>query len=163
MTVKRLAINGVDEKSLPKAGEYATLDREWRPGDYVTVEFGLPVKMHRIGHSVAFTRGPVLLARDSRFGDGDLAAVVRTTELVRMFADGKTVDFPLECFSQDDSVRMVVSARLPLGGHDENTDRRNLATVRFCDYSSAGNRWSPSNWYRCWLPLMHDTLEALRR
>ena len=80
-----------------------------------------------------------------------------------MFAGGKTVDFPLECFSQYDKMRMVVTARLPLGGHDENRDRRNFTTVYFCDYSSAGNRWSPFNWYRCWFPLMHDTLEALRK
>ena len=67
------------------------------------------------------------------------------------------------CFSHDDNVRLVVSARLPVGAHDENRDRGNLTTVRFCDYSSAGNRWSPSHWYRCWLPLMHDTLETLKR
>ena len=58
---------------------------------------------------------------------------------------------------------MVVSARLPLGGHDENRDRRNWRTVRFCDYSSAGNRWSPHNWYRSWLPVSYDTLEALKK
>ena len=163
VTVKKLAINGVVEKSLPKAGEYVTWNREWRPGDSVILEFGLPVKMHRIDHSVAFTRGPVLLARDSRFGDGDVSTVIRTKELSGIFAGGKTVDFPLECFSQDDKMRMVVAARLPLGGHDENRDRSNLTTVHFCDYSSAGNRWSPSNWYRCWFPLMHDTLEALQK
>ena len=167
VAVKRLAVNGkaVGENALgtAKCGSYVCVGREWKPGDAVTLEFGLPVKMHRLGHSVAFTRGPVLLARDSRFGDGDVGAVLRTQSLAGMFADGKMVDFPQECFSQDDNVRLVVSARLPVGAHDENRDRANLTTVRFCDYSSAGNRWSPSHWYRCWLPLMHDTLEALKR
>ena len=164
--VRKLAVNGADVGKeilgTVKGGRYVGIRREWKPGDAITINFALPVKMHRIGHSVAFTRGPVLLARDSRFGDGNLSAVVRTKDLEQMFANGKVVDFPLECFSQDDSMRMVVSARLPLGGHDENFDRRNSATVRFCDYSSAGNRWSPNNWYRCWFPLMHDTIDALK-
>ena len=163
VTVKKISVNGAKEESLPKPGEYVKWDREWRPGDSVAVEFDLPVKMHRIDHSVAFTRGPVLLARDSRFGDGDMDAVLRPNLLSGMFAGGKAVDFPLECNSRDDDMRMVVSARLPLDGHDENPDRRGWTTIRFCDYASAGNRWSPSNWYRCWLPLMHDTIEALRR
>ena len=166
VTVNRLAVNdadvGKDILGTVEGGRYAGIRREWKPGDAITIDFGLPVKMHRIDHSVAFTRGPVLLARDSRFGDGDTGEVLRANDLNAIFADGKRgVDFPLECFSQDDGLRMVVSARLPLGGHDENRDRRNLSTVRFCDYASAGNRWSPANWYRTWLPLSYDTMEAL--
>ena len=161
VSVKEIKVNGAAAGvDVPAGGGYVTLDREWRPGDAVTLEFGFPVKMHRIDHSVAFTRGPVLLARDSRFGDGDLAEVLR--DLSGMFAGKEPVDFPLECFSQDDGIRMVVSARLPLGEHDENRDRRNWRTVRFCDYASAGNRWSPQNWYRTWLPLSYNTVEAFK-
>lgn len=166
VTVKKLAVNGkkagAEILGTTDGGRYVGIEREWRPGDAISIDFGLPVRMHRIDHSVAFTRGPVLLARDSRFGDGDTGEVLRVNDLNAIFADGKKdVDFPLECFSQDDSMRMVVSARLPLGGHDENRDRKNYATVRFCDYASAGNRWSPANWYRTWLPLSYDTMEAL--
>ena len=50
-----------------------------------------------------------------------------------------------------------------MGIDDENRDRRNFATVRFCDYASAGNRWSPANWYRTWLPVSFDTMEALAK
>ena len=166
VTVESLAVNwkqvGDNVMGPAKCGKYVGIEREWNPGDAITIRFGLPVKMHRIGHSASFTRGPVLLARDSRFADGDTGEVIRTNELQKMFAAGKMVDFPLECFSQDDNMRMVVSARLPLGGHDENCDRRSMTTVRFCDYASAGNRWSPSNWYRTWFPLMHDTLETMK-
>ena len=163
VTVKGMKLNGKDVKDAGiESGKYVTLDREWSPGDAITLEFGMPVKMHRIDHSVAFTRGPVLLSRDSRFGDGDTAEVLRVNDVTGLFAGGAQVDFPLESFSQKDGMRMVVSARLPLGEHDENRDRRNWRTVKFCDYASAGNLWSPDNWYRTWLPVSYEITEALR-
>jgi hypothetical protein len=118
--------------------------------------------MHRIDDSIACTRGPVLLARDSRFCDGDVGAVMRVDDIEKMFADGKTMDFPVEAFSNQDDMRMVVSARLPVGGHDENRDRRAFATVKFCDYASAGNLWSPSNYYRVWFPLSHNPAKLMK-
>ena len=104
----------------------------------------------------------MLLARDSRFGDGDIGAVLREYEMLKMFGDGKTVDFPVEYFSNQDDMRMVVSARLPIGGHDENLDRRAFATVKFCDYASAGNCWSPTNYYRVWIPLSHNPVKLMK-
>ena len=147
---------------IPENGGYVTIERTWNPGDAVVVDFALPVKMHRIDDSIAFTRGPVLLARDSRFCDGDIGAVIREHEMLAMFEGGKTMDFPLEAFSNQDDMRMVVSARLPVGGHDENRDRRAFATVKFCDYASAGNLWSPSNYYRVWFPLSHNPAKLMK-
>jgi len=69
------------------AGSYFTIDRDWRLGDIVEVKFDMPVVAHTLDHHVAFTRGPVLLARDSRFADGDLTsrldAESRTERLCR--------------------------------------------------------------------------------
>ena len=79
-----------------------------------------------------------------------------------MFAEGNSVRFPVEHFSNMDGMRMTVSASLPVGGHDENLDRRAFATVRFCDYASAGNRWSPSNYYRVWFPLSRNPVDVLK-
>ena len=42
---------------------------------------------------------------------------------------------------------------LPLGTHHENPDGQSPATVFFCDYASAGNRWSRDNNYRTWFPV----------
>ena len=161
--VEELKVNDKVVKSgVPANGGYATIEREWMPGDVVNLKFDLQVKMHRSGNFIAFTRGPVLLARDSRFGDGDLCAVVRERVVEEMFANGKNASFDVEHFSHMDGMRMVVSARLPMGGHDENFDRRQLATVKFCDYASAGNRWSPSNYYRVWLPLTRNPADVLK-
>ena len=78
-----------------------------------------------------------------------------------MFGNGKDVLFDVEHFSNMDGMRMVVSAKLPMGGHDENLDRRSFATVKFCDYASAGNLWSPSNYYRVWIPLTRNPADVL--
>ena len=53
----------------------------------------------------------------------------------------------------DNAFWMCWSAQLPMGSHMENPDGKRLTTVRFCDYASAGNQWSPMNWYRVWLPV----------
>jgi DUF1680 family protein len=160
--VKQFKVNNkVVTSGIPQKGGYVTLERVWNPGDAVVVEFDLPVRMHRVENHVAFSRGPVLLARDSRFGDGDVAAVLRERDVSRMFAGDNTVDFPVENFSNQDDMRMVVSARMPVGGHDENLDRRAFGTVKFCDYASAGNQWSPSNYYRVWFPLSRDPVDVL--
>lgn len=161
--VKRLKVNGEFVTSgIPENGGYVTLEREWKPGDAVIADFDMPVKMHRVEDHVAFTRGPVLLARDSRFGDGDTGAVLREHDIAMMFSAGAPVHFPVEHFSNRDGMRMVVSARLPIGGHDENLDRRMFATVKFCDYASAGNLWSPANHYRVWLPLSLNPAKLLK-
>ena len=56
----------------PNAGGYFQIKREWKLGDIVEIEFDMPVVAHTLDHHVAFTRGPVLLARDSRFADSDM-------------------------------------------------------------------------------------------
>jgi DUF1680 family protein len=161
--VKGFKVNGESVKSgIPANGGYVTIERNWNPGDAVNLDFDLTVKMHRSGNFAAFTRGPVLLARDSRFADGDICAVLREHDAKRMFENGKDVLFDVEHFSNMDGMRMVVSTKLPMGGHDENLDRRCLKTVKFCDYASAGNRWSPSNYYRVWMPLTMNPAGVLK-
>lgn len=49
------------------AGTWVAQTRVWKEGDCVSLDFELPLDVHRIGDSVAFTRGPILLARDTRF------------------------------------------------------------------------------------------------
>ena len=160
--VKGLKVNGELVKSgIPANGGYVTIERNWNPGDVVNLDFDLTVKMHRSGNFAAFTRGPVLLARDSRFADGDISAVLREHGAKLIFDNGKDVLFDVEHFSNMDGMRMIVSAKLPMGGHDENLDRRSLKTVKFCDYASAGNQWSPSNYYRVWLPLTRNPADVL--
>ena len=138
-----------------KAGGYFAIDREWKLGDVVEVAFSMPVVAHSLGHHVAFTRGPVLLARDSRFNDGDMTEPVRRN----MVRDGAEMRSFTAVRPPSDDIWMAFSATLPVGSHHENPDGALPATVFFCDYASAGNRWTQDNFYRTWFPVEYGPEE----
>jgi DUF1680 family protein len=138
-------------KELPgaKGGTYFTLEHEWKLGDVVEIEFAMPVVAHKVSHHVAFTRGPVLLARDSRFGDGDMTEPFRWRDL----EDGKFTESFNAVRTPSDDIWMAFAATLPIGTHHENPEAALPTTVNFCDYASAGNRWERDNYYRTWFPV----------
>ena len=130
-----------------KAGGYFTVAHEWRLGDIVEVAFSMPVVAHKLEHNVAFTRGPVLLARDSRFADGDMAEPFR-----KGIKEGQAMPTFSAVRVPTDDMWMAFSATLPMGSHHENPEGRLPTTVFFCDYASAGNTWHRDNFYRTWFP-----------
>lgn len=144
----KIAVNGQDAGPV-QSGTYFTLDRVWKLGDIVTLRFDMPVVAHVADHHVAFTRGPVLLARDSRFGDGDLNEPFRRASL----KDGQSVAAFHPVRTPSDDIWMTFSATLPVGSHAENPEGAYPATVTFCDYASAGNTWHRDNHYRTWFPM----------
>ena len=142
-----VTVNGESVKGTPSGG-YFVVSRDWRMGDVVEIRFDMPVVAHvQCGH-VAFTRGPVLLARDSRFNDGDLAESFRPG-----LADGQRMQTFSAVAVTSDDVWMTFSAVLPIGSHYENPEMRNHSAVMFCDYASAGNLWRRDNFYRTWFPV----------
>ena len=129
-------------------GAYFSIDREWKLGDIVEIAFDMPVVAHTLEHNVAFTRGPVLLARDSRFGDGDMSEPFR-----RGIKDGQKMPSFSAVRVPTDAMWMAFSATLPVGSHHENPEAALPTTVFFCDYASAGNTWTRDNYYRTWFPV----------
>ena len=154
----RLRIPAWSEKTVVKlngkpldgvtAGTYFTIENDWKLGDIVEVKFDMPVVAHTLEHNIAFTRGPVLLARDSRFADGDLTEPFR-----RGIKDGQPMPTFAAVRSPSDDIWMTFSATLPIGSHHENPEGANPSTVFFCDYASAGNAWRRDNYYRTWFPV----------
>ena len=136
------------------AGTYATIAREWRLGDILEITFDMPVVAHTFDHQVAFTRGPVLLARDSRFADGDM-----TEPFQRVIENGQQMSAFKPVRVPSDDMWMAFSATLPIGSHTENPEARLPTTVFFCDYASAGNAWRRDNFYRTWFPLEYGPKE----
>ena len=125
----------------PKAGAYAAIRRKWEPGDQMKVTLDGSVRRHvRDGH-VAFTRGPVALARDVRFRDGDLSEPLRLGDATPAFRD---------TLPPDASMRIAATAFVGMGMHREHPER----AVGFCDYASAGNTEDMRSFYRVWLPLV---------
>ena len=146
-------VNGQAQEGVAPGG-YFTIAREWRLGDIVEISFDMPVVAHTLEHHVAFTRGPVLLARDSRFADGDMT---------EPFRRGITEGQPMASFSSvrspSDDIWMAFSATLPIGSHHENPEGGLPETVFFCDYASAGNTWHRDDHYRTWFPVEYGPTE----
>ena len=149
-----VAVNGNALEGV-KTGSYFTISRDWKLGDIVTICFDMPVVAHMLDHNVAFTRGPVLLARDSRFADGDMMEPFRRGTV----SDGQRMDSFSAVRSPSDDIWMAFSATLPIGSHTENPEAANPSAVFFCDYASAGNLCRPSNFYRTWFPVEYGPEE----
>ena len=145
-----ITVNGQPANIAVTAGGYCELRREWRNGDMVELTLPMPVKMHVLHDHVAFTRGPVCLARDTRFHDGELDEEVR---------DWAVADADLSAFrltrADDPAMFMSVTGFLPMGSHYEDKDQEiHPRAVYFTDFASAGNAWRPDNRYRAWLPAL---------
>ena len=128
------------------SGTYCRIARQWTPGDVVLLSFGLPVRVHVLDGHVAFTRGPLTLARDRRFEDGDLSEAVRPA-VTRQ----KTVR--MESLAPRKGMWTTFAGALPMGTHADNPEQGRSSMVFFCDYASAGNTWAEDSFYRVWLPL----------
>ena len=140
-------VNGVPLDGAVKCG-YFTLRREWHEADKIELTFCMPVKMHRLHDYVGFTRGPVCLARDTRFADGALDEEIRADRITAAdLAAFRLVRPPTS------EMFMALSAELPAGYHTENPDSGIYPlSIHFTDYASAGNAWQPDCRYRVWLP-----------
>ena len=138
-----------------RPGTYFTIEREWDFGDIAEVRFDMSVVAHTLCNHIAFTRGPILLARDSRFADGDLMEPLRRKSV----EDGQRMSSFSVVRTPSDDIWMAFSAVLPVGSHHENPEARLSSTVFFCDYASAGNTWRKGDFYRTWLPVEYGPRE----
>jgi DUF1680 family protein len=142
-----VTVNGTPVADV-RPGEYARVERTWRAGDVVRLELDLRARVvHAPGagdRHVAVVRGPVLLARDSRSGSGDVDEVAS----LRAGSDGRVELKPVA--NRPDSAWMAFSAQYEQGLHDAKGE------LLLSDYSSAGNAWDETNRFRVWLPQILD-------
>ena len=152
-------VNGEAQSALV-AGTYCTVRRKWEIGDIIELRLPMPVVAHILDHHVAFTSGPILLARDNRFCDGDLAEALFTDKRFGGgFDDGQLCPSFAPVRTSSDNMWMTFSAKLPLGAHYLNPEGALPTSVHFCDFASAGNAWSRDNSYRTWLPIERGHLD----
>ena len=124
-TRTRIRVAGEEIPAQP--GTFAEIDRLWTTGDRVELEFDLrfrAVPAPDGGALLAAMRGPVLFARDSRLGELDTPVSPEEVENAQ------------EIPAEPEFARLC---RLPDGS-------------KLCDYASAGNRFTPENTLRVWLP-----------
>jgi len=143
-----LQINGRKLRREIVPGSYTTITRKWNKGDNLEIHFEMKGKIveqtNEFRTYQAIVRGPIVLARDSRFGDYGV-----DTELTHFYEAGETI--PLKPMPSD-KVWMKFMTELEYGA-GENPVKIEVPVVNF---SSAGNQWSPQNRYRVWMPVIYD-------
>ena len=122
--------------------------REWKAGDKITLELDMRGRLVEQNNYQAIVRGPVTLARDSRFGDG---FVDETSEVEHK--DGYVELTPVG----SDFAWMAFTAPMKLGTDLEGSGE--AKQIHLCDFGSAGNTWERNIRYRVWLP---KTLNVMR-
>ena len=127
-----------------RAGEYCLIERTWKAGDRISLTTDIKARLIEMNDMQAIERGPVVLARDTRFRDGyiDEACLIPTH-------DGNIVD--LEPISAPKDMWMAFRLTMPRGAYNTET-----FVTNFCDFASAGNTWNQAERYRVWLPKIND-------
>ena len=132
-------------------GNWKSIARKWKKGDVVEISFDIRGRLVKRNGYQAIVRGPVVLARDSRFNDG----FVDETAVVQVKDDFVEL-LPIQ--DKPGNMWMAFTAALVLGT-DLEGETRNPKQVGFCDFGSAGNTWAEGTRYRVWLP---ETLNAMK-
>jgi DUF1680 family protein len=137
-------VNGNAIKGIQK-GEYLRLEREWADGDSISISFDMKTKLlHALKYEedpeaeyhVALKRGPVILARDARFGEdvGETVDIANEMDIVSVIN------------SSDAKFPALIEFKVPL---------KDGGSFHAVNYSSAGKTWDFDSKMAAWLPIRH--------
>ena len=144
-----VTVNGKNEKEvLP--GSYLQIERKWKKGDKITIKLDLRARLVEQNGAQAIVRGPIVLARDSRFNDG---YIDETSVIVSK--DGYVELIPVKA---PEFAWLAFTAPMVLGTDLEgNGDAKQ---IHLCDFASAGNTWDKAQRYRIWLPKTLNVMHS---
>ncbi len=146
-----ISVNGEEIEGFAP-GSYAKVTREWKNGDEIHLILDLRGRVVKLNGYSAVLRGPLVLARDSRFNDGfvDEAAVIqqKNGEVEIQISDVKP-----------EGVWLSFTIPMKLGTGIAST-RNPASQIHFCDFGSAGNTWDPNTRYRVWLPIPLNVMKS---
>jgi len=138
-----VTLNGVEQTGVT-AGAYFSIKRQWNAGDVITLQLDLRTRLVEDPagfDKVALMRGPIVLARDSRFGDGEV------TSIKKVAADENGYVAAAEAEPVFDS-NLTLSVPCKDG-----------SSVLFCDYASAGQTWTGESRYAVWMSTTSLSIE----
>jgi DUF1680 family protein len=146
-----ISVNGKEVSGIT-AGKYMEINRIWNKADKVELRLDLTGRVILLNGQQAILRGPVVLARDTRFGDGFVyeTAVVNEEE-------GHVELLPSK--EKPSNIWMSFTAPLVLGT-DLEGDFRNPKQIHFCDFASAGNTWGEDSRYGVWIPKTLNVMKT---
>ncbi len=141
-------VNGSRQEGAEVKDGYLYVDRKWKAGDVVEVTIPLVTKVVEMDNAQAIVRGPVLFARDSRYGDG----YVDESAVVTCNSDKIVNAAPVEVYGGSSFEWLSMQVPMVVGANLEDEADKAEKMIRFCDYGSAGNDWNKSGRYRVWIP-----------
>ena len=148
-------ISGTDTLKLSldnlSAGEYAKVERKWKKGDRIELSLDLTPHLLELNGHQAIVRGPIVLARDSRFNDGFVDECV----VIQASKDGSVTLTPAE---DNDFAWMSFTAPMIAGADLEGNGKPRQ--IHLCDFASAGNTWDKSTRYKVWLPKTLNVMKG---
>ncbi len=138
-----ISVNGTLISDI-EPGTYKKIIRTWNTGDKIIMQLDMRGRLIALNGCQAIFRGPVVLARDTRFNDGFVyeSAVIKNQ-------DSKVDLKPSE--SKPANIWMSFTAPLVLGT-DLEGEFKNQKQINFCDFASAGNTWGEDSRYIVWIP-----------
>ncbi|RWY50410.1 hypothetical protein EPL05_16205 [Mucilaginibacter gilvus] len=141
----RLSVNGEAITNL-QPGTNAKIKRKWSNGDKILLELdmrGRVIETLTPAHSIAIMRGPIVLARDVRFGGPAIEAVLKPVKE----AGGYIVLSEVPNTTGDDILMLYKAGFIPESYTENGVPP---VSVTLCDYASAGNG-SVNSFYKVWL------------
>lgn len=148
-TENKLSVNG-ETVSDVKAGQYVKVRRKWSSRDVIDLQLDMRGKIAIQGNGerkfAAVMRGPVVLARDSRFPGPPLSTVNQPMADTNGYIELRPVKT-----EAGDNIWMQYTAKFrPESYMEKAADPIN---IYLCDYASAGNGKEQSA-FSVWLPLL---------
>ncbi len=146
-----IAINGEKTEGFAP-GSYAKITREWKNGDEIQFTLDMQGRVVELNGYSAILRGPLVLARDSRFNDGFV------DEAVAIQQNNGRVNLQISD-EKPEGVWLSFTAPMKLGTGIESTGN-NVSQIHFCDFGSAGNTWDKNSRYKVWLANPLNVMHA---
>lgn len=140
----KIEVNGVLEMHA-KPGLYCVLTRSWKKGDRIRISLDMLPHLHRQQHMLAVTRGPIVMARDSRFSEGFVDEVISLVE-----SDERVSLSPIDA---PENVWIAFKLSVRTGTYQDSLEDNK--EIILCDFASAGNTWDERNRYKVWLPELY--------
>lgn len=136
-----VAVNGEPCTGVMR-GTYLPVARHWKAGDTVALKLELVGRCRMKDNHFALERGPITLARDVRFEDGEIHGV----------AAGLDVDkeVTLTPVAAPSGMWLAFTTPLRFGLNLEIEEAQRARSIHLCDFASAGNTWTEESAYRVW-------------
>jgi DUF1680 family protein len=143
--ITKLTINNVAVEVQP--GQYAQLKRNWKTGDKISLTLDMRGRVVETGtniRSATIVRGPIVLARDTRFEGASIIAVLKPV------AD-KNGYINLTEVPDQANDGMLYKANFIPESYTESA--KGPVAITLCDYASAGNN-NENSFFEVWWPQL---------